>query len=251
MTIPESELEETRAALAPTLEATAAILPWLAKPREPRFPPALAERWQEACGRLAAAWSNRHGAGFAALRPAVFGLYGVALELKDTDCLRLAEALTTASDRLDDPEGLTNQRLVAALSAALECLSEPGGLEHEVFPQRARHFAARLERAAAGDAGRSPVLDRLFADEAGECLERMRSALAALPPDAYALKEAAADLARLAEVLELDGIAASAGRLVRLLTLRAGESFDLEAPAARRSALDLVAGLEAAIAAVV
>ena len=31
--IPEDDLAESRAALAPTLDATAAILPWVAKPR--------------------------------------------------------------------------------------------------------------------------------------------------------------------------------------------------------------------------
>src|SRR5690349_17794701 len=97
----EHELEETRSALAPTLEATAAILPLLAKPKELRFPPELAKRWQTVCGRLAVAWSERHGDGLADLRPAVFELCSVALELGDRDCLRLAEALASATDRLE------------------------------------------------------------------------------------------------------------------------------------------------------
>ena len=33
--IPEDDLAESRAALAPTLDATAAILPWVAKPALP------------------------------------------------------------------------------------------------------------------------------------------------------------------------------------------------------------------------
>ena len=61
--IPEHELEETRAALAPTLEATAAILPWVARPKKPRFDAKLNARWIAAGRRLAAAWSARHGGG--------------------------------------------------------------------------------------------------------------------------------------------------------------------------------------------
>lgn len=51
--IPEKDLEETRAALAPTLEATAAILPWLAKPQPLRFDEKLNQRWIAACDSLA------------------------------------------------------------------------------------------------------------------------------------------------------------------------------------------------------
>lgn len=252
MTVPNDELEATRAALAPTLEAAAAILPWVVKPLVPRFPPALSERWQAAWAALADAWAGRHGSGFASLRPTVFALYGVAIELGDGDCLRLAESLATATDRLDTDEGCANPRLVAAISAALECFADPGGLEHEAFPERARHFAFRLERCATVEVTprqRSAVLDRLFVEEAGECLERMADAFAVLPPDAYGMKAAATDLARLAESLEIGEIAEAAGRLVRLLTLRAGEHFDLDAPASRTAAQALVADLHTAVAA--
>lgn len=251
MTIPDADLEETRAALKPTLDATASILPWVAKPRPPRFAPQLAERWQAAWSQLAAAWSERHGTGFAAIRPGVFELCAVALELHDPDCLHLSESLATATDRLDGAEGLGDAVLVAAITAAIECFSQGDSLEHDAFPERVRHFASRLERCARASGQpvvRSPVLDRLFAEEGRECVERMRDAALALPPDAYALKAAAADLNRVAEAMELDAIALIASRLVRLLTLRAGEHLDLEAQATRQAAEALIAALEKAIA---
>ena len=100
--IPEHELEETRAALAPTLEATAAILPWVARPKKPRFDAKLNARWIAAGRRLAAAWSERHGGGANDIRPAIFGLYAIAIETADTHCLRLGEALASAADRLEE-----------------------------------------------------------------------------------------------------------------------------------------------------
>lgn len=251
MSVTEGELEEARAALAPTLEAAAAILPWVAKPKPPRFPPEIAQRWQAVCARIAQAWESRHGGDPAALRPAVFALCAVALELGDRDCLRLSEALASATDRLE--AGEPDARLAAALTATLECLTEDSGLEHAAFPERARHFAARLERCADPQHAalpRAPVIDRLFVGEAEECLERIRDALAALPPDAYAAKLAAGEIVRLAEPLELDAIGALAGRLNRMLTLRAGEQVDLEAAATRDLALTLLAELDTAVAAI-
>ena len=203
---PEDELEETRAALASTLEATAAILPWVATPRKARFDPKLNERWIAAGKRLALAWSERHGAGAEDVRPAIFGLYAIALETADTDSLRLGEALASAADRLE--EDVLPPRLIAALSAAIECLSEADGLEHTAFPERASHFARRLE-ASAGTAStneRSAVLDQLFVDEASEQLRLMHDALAVLPPDAYALATESLKLAQQAELLEIWGV---------------------------------------------
>lgn len=252
MTIPDADLDSTRAALAPTLEATASILPWLAKPREPRFPPELAARWADACRRLGEAWNGRHGGGFKDIRPAVFALCAAALDLKDGDCLGLSEALASATDHLESPDSLGNARLVAALSATVDSLGEPEGVEHPAFPERARHFARRLHDAATarpGPLARSAALDRLFVTEARECLEKMSEALAALPPDAYGLKSAAAHLAHQAEMLELPAIAATGGELVRLLTLRAGESVDLENPVTRSTAETLLAALEETVAA--
>ena len=216
--IPEDDLEETRAALASTLEATAAILPWLAKPRLQRFDEALNQRWIDACKRISAAWSERTKGGEGDFRPAVFALYAIALETADADCLRLGEALACAADRLE--EYAPTPRLLAALVATIECLGEPEGLEHEAFPGRAQHFAQRLEGTLAGPSSagaRSAILDRLFVDEAEEHIEAMLDALAALPPDAYALKSAALLIVQQAEHLELFGIMHQARQLAGMV----------------------------------
>lgn len=246
MTLSESERDDARAALAPTLEATAAILPLLARPRNPRFPAKAAMHWDKAWAEVQAAWIDRHGAGFAALRPAVFALSAAALALQDLECLALSEAMATATDRLDEPAGLDNARLITAISAAVECFATADALEHEAFPQRAKHFASRLERVAKEREvpARSPVLDRLFADEGRECLEKMRLACLALPPDPMALKRAAADLARVADALDIGDVTLAATRLVRSLPLRAGERVDLEAEEPRSMVLGLIAELE-------
>lgn len=245
--IPEHELEETRAALAPTLEATAAILPWVAAPRKARFDPKLNERWIAAGKRLASAWSERHGAGAQDLRPAIFGLYAIALETADANCLRLGEALASAADRLEDER--LSPRLIAAMFAAIESLSEADGLENIAFPERACHFAKRLEDSAAatGNDERSVVLDQLFIDEASDQLQFMTDALAALPPDAYALTTEALKLGQHAELLELWGIVHMARQLSDCITLNAA---NLDEQTVRAELQNLLTELGDAIAAV-
>lgn len=205
--IPEDDLEETRAALAPTLNATAAILPWVAQDKPARFASELNARWVAACRQLHDDWRERHRQGLAALRPTIFALYGIALETRDADCLALGEAFASCADHFE--AGEPSARVVAALSTALECFDDPAGLEHEVFGERARHFAGRLGESlqAPPELGlRSPIIDRLFVSEALELVENMREALAALPVDAYALASEAAHLAQQAEQTELWGI---------------------------------------------
>lgn len=221
--IPEHELEGTRAALAPTLEATAAILPWVATPRKARFDQKLNERWIAANKRLAAAWSERHGAGADDIRPAIFGLYAIAIETADANCLRLGESLASAADRLE--ENTLSHRLIAAMSAAIECLSEADGLEHPAFPERADHFAGRLEACAKTTKidERSAVLDQLFVDEASEQIQLMHDALATLPPDAYALTTEALKLAQQAELLEIWGVMHLARQLSECITRNAAD----------------------------
>lgn len=245
--IPEDDLEETRAALASTLEATAAILPWLAKPRPPRFDSAVNRRWIEAGGRLAAAWSNRHSQGTDDVRPAIFALYCVALETADAGCLRLGEALASAADHLEQRE--MPPRLIAALTACIESLSEAEGLEHEAFTSRTLHFAQRLEGALAAPptAGeRSAILDHLFADEARERIEQMHDALLVLPPDAYALKSEASQIAQQAEHLELYGIMEQARQLAGLVN----GALDLDNPETRAGIEQRLSKLTAALAAI-
>ena len=221
--IPEHELEGTRAALAPTLEATAAILPWVVKPKKLRFDPKLNERWIAAHKRLATAWSERHGACADDIRPAIFGLYAIAIETADANCLRLGEALASAADRLE--EDALSPRLIAAMSAAIECLSEADGLEHPAFPERSSHFAGRLEACAKATKidERSAVLDQLFVDEASEQIQLMHDALAALPPDAYALTTEALKLAQQAELLEIWGVMHLARQLSECITRNAAD----------------------------
>lgn len=247
--IPEHELAESRAALAPTLAAIAAILPWVSKPQVLRFDVALNQRWIDACKQLASAWSERHGASETAIRPGIFALYNVALESADIDCLRLGEALASAADQLE--EGAPSPRLVAALSACIESLQDVAGLEHPLFVERAGHFAQRLELTTAPGATapsqRSIVLDRLFVAEAHEYIERMQDALALLPPDAYALKSAAIELAQAAENAELFGVM----HLARQLTATIKPSIaDLDDDLARKQIEGQLRQLATTIAAV-
>jgi len=235
--IPEDDLEDSRSALASTLDATAAILPWVGKTRPPRFDAQLNERWIDASIRLDQAWSNRHGAGADELRPAIFNLYAIAIETADSDCLRLGEALAGAADRLED--GAPPVRLIAALTGTIECLRDRAGLEHDAFAERARHFAARLETATTSVeiAERSIVLDRLFVAEAHEQLELLHDALAALPPDAYVLTTEALKLAQHAETLEIWGVMHLARQFADSVTHHANE---LDGDAARDTLLALL-----------
>lgn len=245
--IPEHELEETRAALAPTLEATAAILPWVAKPRQLRFDAKLNERWVAATKSFALAWSDRHGSGANGVRPAIFSLYAIALETADADCLRLGEALASAADLLE--EGPPSPRLTAAMSATIECLGEAGGLEHAAFAERANHFAGRLESIVkTPDAcERSAVLDQLFVDEANEQIQIMRDALAALPPDAYVLSTESLKLAQQAELLELWGIMHLARQLAETIRKHAA---DLDSATVRTQVESELSRMSSAIAAI-
>lgn len=245
--IPEDDLEETRAALAPTLDATAAILPWLTKPKAKRFDPKLNDRWISSLRDLDRAWTERHQHGLDPLRPCIFTLYSLALETHDADCLRLGEALASAADRFDDAP--PSPRLAAALSATLESLNVPAGLEHEAFAERARHFAGRLEQWAAGtaDEDRSAVLDQLFIAEANEHVELLRDALAALPPDAYALSTESATLAQTAELAEMWGIMHLARKLADTVNQCAGELDRAETRTSIEEILDSISSAVASI----
>ena len=244
--IPERELEATRAALAPTLQAAADILPLLVKAHEPRFPPEKAERWQSTCARLTTAWSNRHGDSYAGFRPAVIELCASAVELNDGDCLRLAEALASASDCLEDPVRLDDARLIAALAATSECLSAENMLEHPSFSERVRHLAERLEQACKGGGPlvRTPTLDRIFVSEASERVDTMLDALELLPPDAYAIKSAAEDIIALAEPLELHDIIDRARVLIARLKPSSAGNIDLDDEHTRDEVLARIALLE-------
>lgn len=243
--LPEDDIEEARAALAPTLDATASILPLLARRHQERFPKKLNEDWIVACRRLATAWSDRHGEGNGDVRPAIFALYALALETGDADCLRLGEALAGAADRLEDGEPPV--QLIAALTACIEALADPGGLEHEAFIDRAQHFAQRLEGALQPGSERSVVLDRLFITEAQEQIEIMHEALDALPPDAVALQDEAQKLALHAEQLALWGVMHLARQLAADISAHATELDEAEHHDRLRNRLDELAASVAAV----
>lgn len=245
-TIPEDELEETRAALAPTLHATAAILPWVAQAKTARFASELNDRWLATCRQLRADWSERQRLGTSALRPTIFALYGIALETQDADCLALGEAFASCADHFESTA--PSPRVVAALSAALECFDDPAGLEHEAFGERAQHFAGRIaDSLRAPPDLRSPLIDRLFVDEALEQIDSMREALAALPVDAYALASEAVHLAQQAEQTELWGVMHLARQLGEQIRLAADR---LDDPAIHAGLDETVARLATLISAI-
>ncbi|MDD2664960.1 MAG: hypothetical protein PHD19_14510 [Dechloromonas sp.] len=237
------DFEASRAALAPTLDAAADLLPWLARPAPPRFPEELNRRWCAAARQVADDCAGRHRGRDP--RSALFALYAVAVDSADAGCLALLEALAGAGDRWDEPE--LPPRLVAALAATGEFLADPAGLEQPNFPERCRHFTQRLQQALRdGDAIRSTLIDRLFVGEAEDRLETMRDALAALPPDAYALKCEAEAVAEQAAQLELWGIMRLA-REAAGLAAQIGDPDDEAALSAAAAKLDELAQALAAV----
>src|SRR5574343_1910728 len=224
-----ADLEETRAALAPTLEQTAAILPWVRAPQPLRFPAELNERWETACTRLRTAWDERLTEGDDSVRSSIYGLLSIALETHDADALQLAEALAGVADRLD--AGPLPTRAVAAVTATLECLREPGGLENSGFAQRAQHFSQRLGQSLAPSlkpGERSDVVDRLFLVDARERLERMHEALDVLPVDVYALTLESHELTQQAEQIDMWGIVHLGRQLENFVRLMDEASEDMQ-----------------------
>ena len=220
LAFPENALAETRAALAPALAATAAILPWLHKPQTPKYAPVLNARWQAACKTLAQDWASPP-LNPSSLRQAIMTLYQVAIEISHVDLLALTEALLTCADEFEHtPPGLPQK---AAFSATIECLLDRDGLEHPAIDERARHFSRRLSdtRQTSHETGRSTAIDRLFVDEALDHLDHLHAAMAALPVDAYTLSSEAAALAYRAEQLELWGIMHLAQEIVDLVNCHA------------------------------
>lgn len=206
--IPDQDFDDdTLAALAPTLAASASILPWISKTRPLRFSPELNQRWQDCCRTLDTAWAARTSNTTPPIRPAIFELLNLAIESLDTDCLYLAETLATVADHLENKPA--SARLTAALSATLEALLDGNGLENPQLANRAQHFASRLNNSlhSSNKPGeRSNVVDTLFVGDTLERLECMREALVVLPIDVYALELATRELTEHAEQIEMWGI---------------------------------------------
>jgi hypothetical protein len=244
------ELEGTRAALAPTLEAAAAILPWVKKPQPLRFPPELNTRWQAACQALAERWAERHQRGDTVIRPAIFSLLGIALESGDIDCLRFGETLASVADRLE--AGAAGTRLVAAITATSEALQEANGLENSGFIGRIQHFTQRLESSLQPSnkpGERSDVLDNLFVHDSEERLERMREALLVLPIDVYALRLECQEMIEQAQEIDMFGIIHLGRQLANYVALM-GEAGEEEQERARDEISALLDTIAMALAAV-
>ena len=205
--LPDDDIEKTRTALAPTMDAMTSILPWVGKSQPVRYPEELNKRWQSACKALADCWSTRGRSDPAAIRPDVYALLGIAIETGDADCLQLGETLASVADYLEhNPPG---NRLSAALTASTEALLDEGGLENPLLGERIRHFSSRLDaamRPSTKPGERSDVLDRLFVQDSEERLQRMHEALEVLPIDVYALELEASELIQHAEQIEMWGI---------------------------------------------
>jgi hypothetical protein len=236
---PQAPIEplEPRDPMAATLAATAAILPFVSRPREPRFTPQERRDWDAAVHALTLAWEAR-GESWQPLRRAVFKLLEGALSLQHAAPLKLAEALASATDQLESSP--PSPRRLTALSATVELLAEADFLEHEALAERVDQLARRLESEEHGP--RSHVVDTLFAAEAGEEIDTLRHALEAVPPNVEALAEAAHAIQRLAEPLELAPLALAAFRFADLV-IRLNPAI-LDRPPGRDQALAWIASLE-------
>jgi hypothetical protein len=246
----DNDLDETRAALAPTLEATAAILPWVSKPQPVRFPPELNKRWEAACKELAERWAERHQLGATSVRSSIFSLMNVALESRDVDCLHLAETLASVADKLE--EGAPDARLVAALTATCEALLEANGLENSAFISRAQHFSQRLSQCLLPSHKpgiRSDILDQLFVHDSEERLERMREALIVLPVDIYALQIESQGMVQQALEIDMYGIVHLGRQLVNYVALM-NEAGEREQERARDEISALLDTISQALAAI-
>ncbi|MDR2625347.1 MAG: hypothetical protein LBC37_03365 [Zoogloeaceae bacterium] len=202
--------------LAATLEATHAILPLVARPREPRFSTAQRALWDNAVEALSLAWAACRAApekaDWSQLRRALFKLLEGALALAHAAPLQLAEALAAATDTLESAP--PTPRLLTTLDATLELLREKDFLEHDALNARVEQLVARLERRDEG--ARSRPLDALFVREAEEEIQQMRHAQSAVPPDRAALAQAARHLRQLAEPLDIAPLAWSAFRFAQI-----------------------------------
>ena len=248
--IPDKDIANSRAAFAPTLNATAAILPWVGKSQPLRFPPALNQRWQNACKSLANCWSARAQHGPQAIRPQVFALLEIALECGDPDVLYLCETLASVADHFE--HSLPGARLIAALTATTEALIDQGGLEQPLLLNRAQHFSRRLTAAlqpSSKPGERSDVLDGLFVQDSEERLSRMREALDVLPIDVYSLEVESSELMQHAEQIDMWGIYHLA-RQLQSFVLQLCDASEAVQDQARRDILAQLALLDAAVNAI-
>lgn len=183
------------AGLATTLAATAELLPLLGgRLLPPRCDDAQLKAWQEAADALDRAWSALLRDGLDPARKEATRFVGVALDIGDPACLRLAEGLATAVGCAEDPAWQDAAALRAAIASALELARDRLGPNHPSFGSRAEDVVRRLEGGEA--ALRTARRDSLAVSKAESFVMVGRELLAALrdlvtqePLDNAALRE--------------------------------------------------------------
>lgn len=181
--------------LGATLSVTAELLPLFAGSRPVRYGAEQVARWQGAARHFDDAWHLMGRHGIAPVRHAATELVGIALDLGDAACLRLAEALATAIGCAEDPAWREDPELRAAVAAGLELAVERDGPNLPAFDRRSRTVAERLARVedslrAAMATRRASDRQQAFADEARRHVTAARAALQATPPAAIAALDA-------------------------------------------------------------
>lgn len=174
--------------LGATLSVTAELLPLFAGSQPVRYSEEQVDRWRSGARHLDDCWHQvgRHGIG--PVRHAATVLVGLALDLGDGACLRLAEALATAIGCAEDPRWREDPDLRAAIAAGLELAGERQGPNLPAFDRRSRTLAERLARVEDGlrnasAARRASDRQQLFVDRARGRVVAARRALAVAPPE--------------------------------------------------------------------
>lgn len=183
------------AGLSTTLAATAELLPLLGGRLLPaRCNEAQLKAWQQAADALDRAWAALLRDGLDPCRKAATGFVGVALDIGDPACLRLAEGLATAVGCAEDPAWQDATALRAAIASALELARDRQGPNRPGFGSRADDIVRRLEggeaalRTARRDSAAISKGER-FAAAARDQLAVVSALLAGDAIDATALRE--------------------------------------------------------------
>ena len=208
--------------LGATLSVTAELLPLFAGSRPVRYGVEQVDRWLGAARHFDDAWHHMGRHGIAPVRHAATELVGVALELGDAACLRLAEALATAIGCAEDPAWREDPDLRAAVAAGLELAVERDGPNLPAFDRRSRAIAERLARVednlrTAMAARRATDRHQLFADQARRHIIAAQAAIEARPPAVAVALDA---LAWFAEDHGAGNVLAIRGLAVQLLQAR-------------------------------
>lgn len=186
------------AGLSPSLAATAELLPLLSGGRLPqRCSEAQLKTWHEAANALDHAWTALLRDGIDPCRKAATDFVGVALDIGDPGCLKLAEALAASVGCAEDPAWTEATTLRAAIAAALELARDRQGPNLPSFVSRSNEVARRLEqgeqalreaRLARPKSGAGLALDD-FVGAARRQLEAVAAELEREAPDAALLNE--------------------------------------------------------------